>query len=84
MQRPICAAFSFSVLVALSFCHMLNDMQQSLLTGIYPILKDSYHLDFGQIGNAIGQCAHPRDVAVPCHGSTVPAPGLSGALIGRA
>jgi len=41
---------TFSVLVALSFCHMLNDMQQSLLTGIYPILKDSYHLDFGQIG----------------------------------
>ena len=41
---------TFSVLVALSFCHMLNDMQQSLLTGIYPILKETYHLDFGQIG----------------------------------
>jgi FSR family fosmidomycin resistance protein-like MFS transporter len=41
---------AFGVLVALSFCHMLNDMQQSLLPAIYPVLKDSYHLDFGQIG----------------------------------
>jgi FSR family fosmidomycin resistance protein-like MFS transporter len=29
---------------------MLNDMNQSLVPAIYPILKDSYHLDFGQIG----------------------------------
>ncbi|MCB1491142.1 MAG: MFS transporter [Rhodobiaceae bacterium] len=29
---------------------MLNDMMQSLLAGIYPILKADYHLDFGQIG----------------------------------
>jgi FSR family fosmidomycin resistance protein-like MFS transporter len=25
-------------------------MNQSLLPAIYPILKDSYHLDFGQVG----------------------------------
>jgi FSR family fosmidomycin resistance protein-like MFS transporter len=49
--RPaVVTGTTFSVLVALGFCHMLNDMQQSLLTGIYPILKDAYHLDFGQIG----------------------------------
>ena len=41
---------AFGVLVALSFCHMLNDMQQSLLPAIYPVLKDTYHLDFGQVG----------------------------------
>jgi FSR family fosmidomycin resistance protein-like MFS transporter len=29
---------------------LLNDMNQSLVPAIYPILKDSYHLDFGQIG----------------------------------
>lgn len=29
---------------------MLNDMMQSLLTGLYPMLKESYALDFGQIG----------------------------------
>jgi FSR family fosmidomycin resistance protein-like MFS transporter len=39
-----------AVLTALSVCHLLNDMMQSLLPSIYPILKDSYQLDFGQIG----------------------------------
>lgn len=41
---------AFSVLAAISFCHMLNDMMQSLLPAIYPILKESYGLTFGQIG----------------------------------
>ena len=40
----------FSILGAISFCHLLNDMVQSLIPAIYPILKDSFHLDFGQIG----------------------------------
>jgi FSR family fosmidomycin resistance protein-like MFS transporter len=40
----------FRVLVAVSFCHLLNDTMQSLLTSIYPILKSAYHLNFGQIG----------------------------------
>lgn len=40
----------FTVLAAISFCHLLNDMVQSLIPAIYPILKDSFHLDFGQIG----------------------------------
>lgn len=40
----------FPVLAAISFCHLLNDMMQSLLPAIYPILKSSFRLDFGQIG----------------------------------
>jgi MFS transporter, FSR family, fosmidomycin resistance protein len=40
----------FRVLAAVSFCHLLNDMVQSLLPSIYPILKTSFHLDFTQIG----------------------------------
>src|ERR1700746_3729848 len=40
----------FGVLAAISFCHLLNDMVQSLIPAIYPILKSSFHLDFGQIG----------------------------------
>ena len=40
----------FTILAAISFCHLLNDMVQSLIPAIYPILKDSFHLDFGQIG----------------------------------
>jgi MFS transporter, FSR family, fosmidomycin resistance protein len=38
------------VLVAISFCHLMNDMMQSLLAALYPMLKASYSLDFGQIG----------------------------------
>ena len=41
---------AFSILAAISFCHLLNDMMQSLLPSIYPILKANYALDFGQIG----------------------------------
>lgn len=38
------------ILGAISFCHLLNDMMQSLLPAIYPMLKTSFRLDFGQIG----------------------------------
>ena len=38
------------ILAAISFCHMLNDMMQSLLPALYPMLKNSYALSFGQIG----------------------------------
>jgi FSR family fosmidomycin resistance protein-like MFS transporter len=40
----------FPVLWAISLCHMLNDMMQSLLPAIYPILKGGFDLSFGQIG----------------------------------
>jgi FSR family fosmidomycin resistance protein-like MFS transporter len=38
------------VILSVSFCHMLNDMMQSLLPAIYPTLKQSFHLSFAQIG----------------------------------
>lgn len=41
---------TFSILVAVSFCHMLNDIMQSLLASLYPLLKANYQLDFVQIG----------------------------------
>ncbi len=43
-------ATTYSVLLALSLSHMLNDMIQSLLPAIYPMLKSRYALSFGQIG----------------------------------
>jgi FSR family fosmidomycin resistance protein-like MFS transporter len=43
-------ATAFRILAAISFCHLLNDMMQSVIPAVYPILKVSYHLDFGQIG----------------------------------
>jgi FSR family fosmidomycin resistance protein-like MFS transporter len=44
------AETAFPILAMLSVCHLLNDMIQSLLPAIYPLLKDSFRLDFGQIG----------------------------------
>jgi MFS transporter, FSR family, fosmidomycin resistance protein len=38
------------VLFSVSFTHLLNDLIQSLVPAIYPILKDKFALDFGQIG----------------------------------
>ena len=41
---------AFDILAALSFCHMLNDMMQSLIPAIYPILKENFRLTFTQVG----------------------------------
>jgi FSR family fosmidomycin resistance protein-like MFS transporter len=40
----------FSILLAISFSHLLNDTMQSLIPSTYPLLKRSLHLDFGQLG----------------------------------
>ncbi len=41
---------AMSVVLALSLCHFLNDTMQSMLSAIYPMLKENYALTFGQIG----------------------------------
>ena len=43
-------AVAFPILAAISFSHLLNDLIQSLIPAIYPLLKETYRLDFGQIG----------------------------------
>ncbi len=43
-------ATAMATLVAISVSHFLNDMIQSLIPAIYPVLKDSFALDFTQIG----------------------------------
>jgi len=40
----------FRVLGAISFSHFLNDMIQSLILAIYPLLKGDFRLSFAQIG----------------------------------
>lgn len=47
---PSATETAFSIIAAIGFCHMLNDMMQSLITGLYPMLKSNYALSFGQIG----------------------------------
>ncbi len=43
-------SISLKVLGAISFSHFLNDMLQSLIPAIYPLLKDAFFLNFTQIG----------------------------------
>jgi FSR family fosmidomycin resistance protein-like MFS transporter len=38
------------VLAGLSVAHLLNDLIQSMIPAIYPVIKDTYHLDFARIG----------------------------------
>lgn len=40
----------FSILFAISFSHLLNDTIQSIIPAIYPMVKESLHLNFTQIG----------------------------------
>lgn len=48
--RDALNATTYPVIAAISFSHMLNDMMQSVLLAIYPMLKLGLHLSFGQIG----------------------------------
>lgn len=48
--RGIAERTSLGILVAISISHMLNDLMQSVIPAIYPILKDEFTLSFGQIG----------------------------------
>jgi len=40
----------YSILLIISFGHFLNDMIQSVIPSVYPILRDEYNLSFLQIG----------------------------------
>ncbi|WP_353181369.1 MFS transporter [Bosea sp. (in: a-proteobacteria)] len=44
-RRPL-----MPVLAALSLAHLLNDLVQSMIPALYPLIKETYRLDFMQIG----------------------------------
>lgn len=48
--QPVRQATSLWVLFGVSFSHLLNDLMQSMLPAVYPLLRDLYALDFTQIG----------------------------------
>ncbi|HEX8985706.1 MAG TPA: MFS transporter [Bryobacteraceae bacterium] len=47
---PSARPTAYRILAAVSLCHLLNDTLQSVIPAVYPILKTSYRLDFGQVG----------------------------------
>jgi len=50
LDRTAPGRTAFAILLAISSAHLLNDLIQSLVPAIYPMLKQSYALSFGQIG----------------------------------
>lgn len=55
MNTPIAAQstssrVSFGILGAISFTHFINDMMQSVLLALYPVLQGRFHLSFVQVG----------------------------------
>jgi FSR family fosmidomycin resistance protein-like MFS transporter len=50
LRTGIGGGLVLSVLGGISASHLLNDVIQSLVSAIYPLLKETFNLDFGQIG----------------------------------
>ena len=50
ISRPNAGTTLFTLLGAISFCHFLNDLAQSVVPAIYPMLKSGFGLSFGEIG----------------------------------
>ncbi len=50
MDRALVEKATVAILLAASFSHLLNDMIQSMLPALYPMLKANFALSFGQIG----------------------------------
>ncbi|MBV0891798.1 MFS transporter [Paracoccus sp. Z118] len=48
--RPAASGTAWIVLWALSLCHMVNDIMQSLLSAIYPLLREEFALSYAQVG----------------------------------
>ena len=41
---------AYTILFAMGFCHLLNDMIQSVIPAMYPVVKDNFGFTFAQIG----------------------------------
>lgn len=40
----------YPILFSICFAHLLNDLLQSVIPAIYPMVKENYHLTFSQVG----------------------------------
>jgi len=40
----------YAILFAISFAHLLNDLLQAVIPSVYPLLKETHNLTFGQVG----------------------------------
>ncbi len=50
LENRIAGGTVFAVLFSVTACHLINDTLQALMLAIYPMLRGTYALSFGQIG----------------------------------
>ena len=50
LEDGVSIAHPLPILAALSGAHFLNDLIQSMIPAMYPLLKEAYRLDFAEIG----------------------------------
>ncbi|HEX2608675.1 MAG TPA: MFS transporter [Flavisolibacter sp.] len=50
VAKQVAETTVFNILLTISFSHLLNDTIQSLIPSIYPLVKNSFHLSFAQVG----------------------------------
>ncbi|MFT3749713.1 MAG: MFS transporter [Agriterribacter sp.] len=50
VQNTMVQKTFYAVLFAISTSHFLNDMMQSVIQSVYPLLKQNYQLSFAQVG----------------------------------
>ena len=50
IENRIASSTVYAVLISVTVCHLINDTLQALMLAIYPMLRDTYALTFGQIG----------------------------------
>ena len=49
-QKKLSQKTVYSILFSISFVHLLNDLLQSIIPSVYPMLKQNYQLSFSEIG----------------------------------
>lgn len=49
-QKSRTVSTTWTILIAISLCHMINDIMQSMLSSVYPLLQEEFSLSYGQIG----------------------------------
>ncbi|UXU75099.1 MULTISPECIES: MFS transporter [unclassified Paracoccus (in: a-proteobacteria)] len=50
VNRQGTVSTAWAVLIAISLCHLINDVMQSMLAAIYPLLRAEFSLSYWQIG----------------------------------
>jgi FSR family fosmidomycin resistance protein-like MFS transporter len=49
-QASVASQTVYPILFSICFAHLLNDLLQSVIPSLYPVMREKYHLSFSQVG----------------------------------